>query len=305
MARSKQGFGEEVAVEESAASGLSTEELNVQTFQLADLSRRLPVGFFVGGTRLQNFELHPYTTEHDLLLSQRGNDELQVKVGRFLSKIVKSIEGYEVDELAKEMSCSPQKLFERAYLADVLMMILAVRSETVGDDIAVVDQCRRCSSEIKDTADTGYHDLSECDVSVALNLNQKPIFEVMLQDGYVEFGSRVQRVLMQPMRLYQLKDTKGTAEDKMDIAMMYNMICGLPDVAEYNGVTSKLFTDTQYRQLTLRDRDILLGFAKKLIKLGPEMVFEVQCDSCRFKQPSYVPWFQLRQFCSEPASASE
>lgn len=305
MASKARGFETETETLPVSTDTISSEELKVQTFELQDLGRRLPLGFFADGSRLDYFELHPYTTQHDLILAQRTNEDFHIKLGRFLPQIVKSIGGIEITELAKSLSTKPEKLFQRAYLADVFAIVLNVRLETVGADIAIADQCRRCGAEYKDSEESGYHDLGQCEIGVALNLMQPPIVEVVLPDGFKDAGRTVKTIHLQPLRAYQTKETKGTPEDKIEIVMMQKMVCGLPDLEEYQGVTSNLFNDDFYRKLSLKDRDILMKVARRLIKLGPQMVVEMVCEACRFKQSSSLPWYALRQFCSESANASE
>lgn len=287
-----------------AAITLLPEELKLQELELQDLSRRLPVGFFLNGERLQDFDLQPYTTKHDLLLSQRTNEDLHIKIGRFLPTIIRTIGGYPIDDLAKELSVKPEVMFQRAYLADALMMILNVRLETVGADVAITDQCRRCGTKVQDDESAGYHDLGQVTVNTVLNLKAPPVVRIDLQDELVEFGNLVTHVLMSPFRSFQSKDLKGVPEDKIEMATMMHMICGMPDVPEYDGVSRNIFTEDTYKRLSLRDRDRLMAAARKLIKIGPTVGVELTCEGCRFEWTSFLPWFQLRQFCSEPASAA-
>ncbi len=291
----------------TASEAIPFEQLQIKDFQLQDIPRKLPVGFFVNGERLQHFELKPYTTEHDLLLGRRSNEDTHLTLKRFLPTIVQSIGGYSVPDLAKELSTTQELLFERANFGDALAIVLNIRLETVGTDVALTDQCPRCNTKNEDNTEKGFHDLGQVDISVAMGLNQPLVVAVTLQDGFSVFDQQVKTVLFKPFRLFQMahKDLRTAGEDRAEVLMMYQMICGMPEVPEYEGVHTNLFDDGTYRQLTLRDRDILLKAARSLIKLGPRLIMETTCEACRWEWKTLLPWRFLRGFLSEPADSAE
>ena len=304
----KTGFETEETSELMAANSdaMSLADLKVQKLELQDTSKRLPVGFLLpSGERLTDFDLHPYTTEHDLLLTKRNNEDIHITLGRILPQLVKSIGGYSVPDLAKELSTSPERMFQQMLLADAFALILWIRLETVGADVAISEQCPRCNTENKDSAEKGYHDLGRVDIGMAINLSRPLAIAVELKTGFVEFGHTAKTVLLRPLRLYQSKEFKSVPSNKMDIEMLYKMCFGLPEITEYEGMHSNLLNDGIYRKLTLADRNTLLGAMKELMKLGPQMVIEMECEACQNAWRSALPWQFLRTFLSEPAGSGE
>lgn len=304
MANRQTGFAaEETPTTSPATDAIPIDQLQIRSFQLQDIPRRLPIGFVLNGERLHQFDLMPYTTEHDLILSKRNNEDLHITLGRFLPTIVRSIGGYTVPELAKELGTQPERLIQQMPFADAMAIVLNIRLETVGTDISLSDQCQRCNTKNEDSAEKGYHDLGQVDIGTLMTLNQPLVVAVELETGFQELGNTVKTVLMKPMRLFQTsdKDLRTASDERAEILMMYKMICGLPEVPEYEGVYSNLFTDSMYTRLTIADRDKLVTAARTLMKLGPKLIMGMECEACGKQWEVLIPWRFLRGFLSESA----
>lgn len=298
---------EEEPISSPASDAIDIGQMSVRSFQLQDIPRRLPIGFFVNGERLNQFDLLPYTTEHDLILSKRNNEDLHITLGRFLPTIVRSIGGYTIPELAKELSTQPERLIQQMPFADAMAIVLNIRLDTVGTDVSLTDQCPRCNTKNEDSQDKGFHDLGQVDIGTIMTLHQPLVVSVELEDGFQELGHTVKTILMKPMRLFQTsdKDLRTASDERAEILMMYKMICGLPDVPEYEGVYSNLFSDGMYSRLTIGDRDKLITAARSLMKLGPKLIMGMDCEACGKIWEVLIPWRFLRVFLSESARTAK
>lgn len=288
---------------QSSHEAYRVEQLDIREMQVQHFRNKLPIGIFMGGQRLQNLEFNPYTTSHDILLSKKSNEDIHVTLGRFFPEIIKSIGGIPVKDIAKELSTTPKAMFERMNLADALAVVLNIRLETVGSDIAMQDRCPQCGTHNKDSEDVGFHQINEVDMNVLMNAENDVIVDVPIEDGFELFGDHVDIIQFRPFKLYQSKELKGTPDKKMDLTMMMKMISGMPQVQAYEGIYSNLMTDEVYTLLSIRDRNILMKAAKKLINIGPSMSMKMECESCSYEWTSFLPWQLIRQFCSESADS--
>lgn len=276
-------------------------QLMIDKVELQDLGATLPIGLFVDGECLTEFTLHPYKTKHDRILGQllqAPKVKLHQVLGQFLPIVIKTIGGYTLEELKNKLSTSEQKLFENMYLGDILAIVLQIRLASQGADIAMSAQCPNCGTQNQDNPEKGkpYHDLSSVEVSIFRHLKQKPLVEVTLKDGFECFGDHVDKVLMQPLRLYQIdKIAQPASGTPVDIALLYSMICGLPQSAALRYSRGQIFSDELYDELSMADVSILRK-AIDGIQPGPNMNADMSCYSCGHEWASALPWSSLRQF---------
>jgi len=306
--KSSAAVAAETSQEPVSASGtIPFETLKVQKVNLEDFPNRLPIGIFAFGERLQELEFHPYTTEHDILLTRKGNEDLKDTMGRFLPEIIKTIGGHSLNDIARELGQgSPKKLVERMYLADVLTTVLNIRLATVGEDVAIRDKCPNCSTKIEDNDENGYHDLGTVEMGIIPLLEEKPIFEINLEKGFRVANDTATTIHVEPFKLFQMSKLKGTPQKQIMRRMMYEMVCGIPDIPAFAGIKSGLFSDNEYAALgkNLDDRDRLNEAAETLLSVGPRMSINLICDACSFEYSSALPWQDVDNFLSQSARAS-
>jgi hypothetical protein len=101
---------------------------------------------------------------------------------------------------------------------------------------------------------------------------------------------------MQPLRLFQVDKLSASGSGTpVDIALMYNMITGLPESDALKHTRGQVFSDALYDELTKNDLATLRKAVEK-IQPGPDMNAEMACINCGHEWKSPVPWGNLRQF---------
>jgi hypothetical protein len=305
------GFAAEDVAEgnDTAVVTIALEAFKVEKYEVQDLGNKLPIGVFhpETGERLQEFTLHPYKTKYDRQLGALLNApkvKLGTVLGNFLPVMLKSIGGYELEDLARATNLSPQKLVEGMYLADVLTIVLGIRLEAQGPLIGMTAQCPQCGEKNEDNPDKGipYHDLSSVEVSVVEDLNAKPMVEVTLQDGLEIFGEMVTTVVMRPLRLFQIDEiAKPGSGNPVDINLLYAMVCALPQATHMGTIPEQLkrrggiFGDDLYDELTMGDLKRLRK-ALDVIQPGPDMNTDMLCRRCGHEWAASLPWAWYRDY---------
>jgi hypothetical protein len=291
---------------ESPTSGdfsgyIPIEELKFEEAEIAELGSQLPVGLYFEGEHLNDCILKPYKTEYDrklgqyLKMNQRAG--LIKVLGLFLPHVVESIGGYTLAQLSQKMAISESRIFEGMFLGDVLSIVMRLRMQAQGEDIAISATCPNCGTKNNDGPERGYHQLTTTTVKYINKLSQKLVVGVRLQDGIQIGPDLVKLILMKPLVLHQAgkigKDDRATPED---VSMMYEMICGLPESEYYRSARgSNIFSDEHYDVLTAKDLKILRDAIKKL-QPGPEMVIDMECYACGHEWQEGIAWGRVREF---------
>lgn len=295
------GFGTvEDEVVATTIDAIPLDALQVDTVEFAEMEQKLPIGVWFEGERLQEFTLHPIKTKFDLVLGRLINahkTKVVTILAQFLPQVVETIGGYPVADLASKMSLSPQRFFEGMAFGDVLMLLLHIRKAAQNSTlVAMAADCPACNYKNQDnpTKNIPFHDLAGLDIPVVRELSQKPVFEVLLEDGLAIHGETIRRILMQPPKLHHMNKISD-AMAVTDVEMLYCMVVGLPDSEIYGKVKGQVFGDDLYGELTIKDLARLRDAIEK-IQLVPDMSVEMTCARCGHEWDSLVNWGNLRAF---------
>lgn len=305
------GFQAQPEPEESITATLTLDKFKIKKVQLQDFPNTLPLGFFVGDKRIVNFTLKPFDPEQDLLLAKLySNQKADLKqiLGQFLPHAIDRIGEYTVKELAQQCSCTPQKLIERMPLADALTIVLNQRMANVGEDIAIDEQCPNCNTRNNDNPEEGrpYHNLGEVEIGLVPQLNDKLILEVNLNKGFKVGTDLCKKVIMQPMKLYDLPKLAKVPRGKLDLAMAYLQVVSIPESSILANVTGQIFDDDAYSGFRdLKDRESLLSASRKLQQIVPDMNLMLSCYNCGHEWRTALPWPDLRNFLFAFASPAD
>lgn len=291
-----------------SVQAIPLEKFKFDEIELENVGNTLPIGLFVDGEWLNTFSLHPYKTGHDRILGQllkANRNKLVPVIGNFFPRVVAEIGGYPIDTLAEKMGTSPNRVFEGMVLGDILSLILAIRLQAQGWEIAMTGVCPNCNTKNEDNPDTGCHDLRTTKVKLLRNLNQKPIVEVVLKNG-IDIGEEepIKRVLMQPLKLHQAEKIAKSNSTPEDLTMLYSMISAIPDVESYRNVRGQVFCDELYDELTKDDLSILRK-ALRSLQPGPNMEIEMACRACGYEWQEGLQWGRLREFLYLAADSAE
>jgi len=287
-----------VGIEEES---VRLEEIKFQEVELLNLEGNLPIGLFLDGERLNKVTLHPYSTKHDRILGQllKGTrNRLIPALAQFLPQVIKEIGGYPFTDIAKKMSSSPTRVIENMFLGDVLTIVLMVRQEAQGADIAMAATCPNCGTKNEDNPEKGrpYHNLESVIVKTLPNLNKKLVVEVTLEDGLDIFEDHITKILMQPLKLYHAeKIAKTDSGEPEDISMIYAMVVGIPESEAFRNAKGTVFNDDLYDQLSRNDLKIVRR-ALKVLQPGPAMSIEMDCYNCGHEWEETLGWGRLREF---------
>lgn len=305
------GFQAQPEPEETITATLTLDKFKIKKVQLQDFPNTLPLGFFVADRRIVNFTLNPFDPEQDLLLAKLySNQKADLKqiLSQFLPQAINTIGEYTVPELARECSCSPQKLIERMPLADALTVVLNQRMANVGEEIAINEQCPNCNTRNNDDPEEGrpYHNLGEVEIGLVPQLNEKLVLEVNLTKGFKVGPDLCKKIMMQPMKLYDLPKLGKVPRGKLDLAMMYLQVVAIPESTMLANVAGQLFDDDTYSGIRdLKDREALLAASRKLQQIGPDMNLMLSCYNCGNEWRTSLPWPDLRNFLFAFASPTE
>ncbi|MFQ3617433.1 MAG: hypothetical protein SNJ81_17355 [Cyanobacteriota bacterium] len=276
------------------------DSLKVTTIPLEELGNTLPIGVFLEGDRLNSFKLRPYKTKFDRILGEilsRPKVNLVDALQNFLPQILEEIGGIPIADVASKLSVSVTRLCSGLYLGDALTILLSIRQQAQGTLIKMSAACPACGTlnEDKGTPASPFHDLSGLEIKI-LEISQKPVFEVRLEDGLTIGSDLIKSILMQPLKLHQFQSlTKQGSSEAYDIAMLYEMVTAIPESEYYRNASGKIFSDELYDELTMRDLEILRDAVDKL-QLTPDLTAEMTCRNCGNEWDAALPWGQLRQF---------
>lgn len=309
----KGGFAEKEVKEEGVSNAIAVDDLKIKRVELQDYPLILPHGFFVGGERIRQFAFKPYDSGFDLQLSTLySNPKADVKriLGEFLPKYVDKIGNYTVPEIAKELSLTPQRLFETMPLADALTIVANGRlatltSSNLSADVSIRDQCPQCTAKYESDPDKGkpYHDIGTIELGIIPQLTDKLVIEVTLDKGIKVGDSLCKTVRLRPLRLYQLKKLGEFPKGKMNIGMMYLQVKEIPEAEILEGVSGQIMDDDLFATIdSLGDRNKLMDASRLLQTIGPDMNVSVTCDNCGWEWDSAVSWGHLPSFLFEPAT---
>jgi len=296
------GFQPEPDVlEGSQDNAIPLSSLKITLVPLDQLGTVLPIGVFLEGEQLNSFKLKPYKTKHDRVLGEilsRPKVNLADALQDFLPQVLDEIGGIPVADLASKLSLSVSRLCSGLYLGDVLTILLAIRQAAQGNKIKMSANCPACGTfnEDKGTISSPFHDIAGLEIKVVEGLGQKPVFEVLLQDGLQVGSETIRSIHMEPLRLHQFQSlVKPGASEAYDIAMLYAMVTAIPESELYRNARGKIFSDELYDELTMKDLEILRDAVDKL-QLTPDLQAEMTCRDCRNAWDAALPWGQLRQF---------
>jgi len=297
------------AAQEFSADFIPLEDLKFEEAEISQLGTQLPVGLYLEGEHLNDCVLRPYKTGHDRILGQylKMNRQNLIKVlSLFLPEVVSSIGGYTLNQLAEKMAVSPGRIFEGMVLGDVLSIVLRLRMQAQGDDIAISAVCPNCGTKNEDGPERGYHQVGTTMVKYLPSLSRRLIVGVQLKDGLKIGPDLVKLILMKPLRLFQAgKIGKSNVSTPEDIAMLYEMICGLPESEYYRNTRgSMLFGPELYDELSAEDLRILRNAIKKL-QPGPEMTIDMECFMCGHEWQEGLSWGRIREFLYYSDTAAE
>ena len=135
MAAGFDGTETAVAIQDSPSDAFAIDSLITETVELKNLGNTLPLGVFYEGRRLQEFTFKPFggTVELELSqLSKRFQKRAADIFPPFLSKIVDTIGGVAVKDLASASDKTPTDFFASMTLADTLTILLRLRLEEFG-----------------------------------------------------------------------------------------------------------------------------------------------------------------------------
>lgn len=286
------------------------EDLKLRKVELQDYPNTLPHGFFVDGQRLQTLELASYNPNQDLQLGKlysSPNAKIKAILGEFLPKIIKSIGGVELTELARSLSVPPKTLIEQMPLIDAMTVVLNARVNNVGMDIKMDAQCPNCKTQNVDDPEEcrPYHELSEVEIGVFNNpITSKLIVEVTLEHGFYVGEDLCKTLRLRPIRLYELEKISKAPRGYLDVALLYQQVCEIPEASILQGVKGQLFNDELYATMkSLDDRNLLLKASRKLQELGPGMSVNMTCHNCGNNWDESLSWGDLRTFLFQSANA--
>jgi hypothetical protein len=295
-------------VDSFSSSYIHIDDVKFETAEICDLDDQLPVGLFVEGEHLNTCQLVPYKTKHDRILGQclKMNRNNLIKVlGIFLPQVVSHIGGYSLSQLAEKMAVSESRIFEGMVLGDILTILLRLRMQAQGKDIAISAVCPNCGTKNNDGPERGYHQIDSTNVKYLKSLSQKFVVGVHLEDGLRIGPDLVKLVLMKPLVLHQAgkigKSERATPED---VSMLYEMVSGLPESEYYRDVRGQVFGDEHYDELSANDLKILREAIKKL-QPGPEMTIDMECFNCGHEWQEGLAWGRIREFLYYADSAAE
>lgn len=289
------------------------ENITTETVLLSACPHTLPIGWFdANGERQQNFTLKPFTGKEELELSSlttRNRDKIAEVLPIFLSRMLETIGGVPLAELAKSQSLSVQKLCENLFLADALQILLQLRLDAIGPDVQLSGQCPACQTVNKDREGEA-SDLSTVEVQMVNGLTH-PVIEIVLPDGATMFEDFIKRVQIRPAKLYDLKRMAkqakdGQAEYRVNHRILLNTVVGLPESEAYGSsmnsdrtAISAAGVEALYEKLTAKDRAYLQKSSNKISNFGPSMTIEQTCRACGYDDWSAeVPWRDLPSFLS-------
>ncbi|MBW4514572.1 MAG: hypothetical protein KME11_05045 [Timaviella obliquedivisa GSE-PSE-MK23-08B] len=308
----------------TAAQGFATEEaialidekpttpytdIKTEMVLLKAFPGQLPIGWFTPeGEKLTTYTVKPYTGEDELFLSgltTRFRDKVSDILPHFLARMIDTIGDIPVREVAQQASVKPNTLFENFYLADALTMLLSLRLENFGKEIQIQGQCPACQTVNKDR-EGEYSDLSSTEIEVAQGMNC-PHVEVFLPTGAKVFDDMIKRVILRPIRMYDMKrlakqDDKR-AKLRLNHELLMHTVVGIPESEAYgksqnsdrSGI-SELGVESLFKALNARDRDYLLKAVGKLGSFGPGMQMDMGCRNCGFEYKAEVPWRDIPSF---------
>ena len=308
------GFSTEEQVSTTDITTLDYNSFNIKQVELQNYRNTLPHGLFVNGQRLQKFTLKDYDPEQDLklatLYSNQKSDIKQV-FGNFLPTIIETIGGRTLKEIAPEINSTPQQIIERLSLGDALTIILNARLQNVGELIEMEDQCPNCRTKNKDEPSQGrpYHSISEVMIGTIPVITDKLVVKIQLEQPFQVGEDLCDVVHMRPIKLYEMQKiqkSSQSARGKIDITLLQNQICGIPQATALQNITGQIFDDDLYRQIkSLKDRGTLLKVSEKLQEIGPNMNLPMSCYNCQYEWDSALPWGNLRNFLFDQVSVSE
>jgi hypothetical protein len=312
-----QGFQSAPEVVENASKPATLlDSITTETTLLSACQHTLPIGWFdANGERQQSFTLKAFTGKDELELSAlttRYRDKIAEVLPVFLSRMIETIGGTPIAEVAKSQSLSTQKLCENLFLADALQVLLQLRLDAIGPDVQLSGQCPICQTVNKDR-EGEYSDLSTVEVQMVKGLTH-PIIEIVLPDGATVFEDFIKRIQIRAPKLYDLKRMAkqakdGQAEYRVNHRILLNTVVGLPESEAYGNsmnsdrtAISAAGIEALYEQLTARDRSYLQKCINKVSNFGPAMTIEMVCRACGYDDWSAeVPWRDLPTFLSYPA----
>lgn len=299
---------EEVS-QEQAATSLAT--ISSTEMLLRDFGHKLPIGCFYESDRLADFTLKPYDGEEELAVSAIANrfqDRVADVLPHILAQVVDTIGGIPLKDLASSQSLSTTRLFENMFLADALTILLQLRLDNFGEEVKLGGQCPNCGEHNKDR-EGEFSDLGTVKVNV-VEAFPHPVVEVLLVTGGKIFEDEVKRVLLRPVRVYDMKrlskqDDKRTRL-KLHHEILMHTVVAIPECTAYQSIgerggLSPTSVEEIYKKLSNRDRDALIKAVSKLSDLGPEMTCEMICRACSYEFPAQVPWRDVPGFLSFPA----
>ena len=293
----------------ATVEALSADQLKVNTIELENFRLKLPIGFFFNGRRLQQFSLKPLTGEIELFIRRKmkARLDLHVKFAQLFSQTVETIGDCSVPELARELSCSPEQLFQRMWFADALSILLNMRlAKQEGEKIFLSGQCPQCQRMTKDDEYT-YHDLSQLEVNVPQQLSAPVVAYTLdcpfniLGQGEDNEAHMARRFHLRPLKLFEAQKLFSTGDASpglTSLLLMYQLVCHLPGIAEYADLKGGIMNDDLYVRMGERDRRQLIHLSEKLLQWGPNLRISMECDNlmCGYKWEQAIPWGSLETF---------
>ena len=298
-----------VEVNDSAVEiGMEAEAFksNIETVELSDLGRNLPVGVWLNDERLTEVTLKPLTAKDErelgvLQKSANGPQALEL-ITNFMTRAVSHIGGVETKEIARTLGfmagTTPdvKRLFSSMYMGDVLSLTAIVKLATTGGDVAMAAKCPNCGHENVDKPGDSRHIHSIEGLEISCwKSDEKPILRHTLEQP-VEMGEHsITYFCLSPLKYYQLNKVTGAkAKQAIDVEMLFSAITYV-DHPAFQNMRGQVFTSSIYDLLSFPDLT-RLKTALNQLELMPVFRGEMVCENCSHEWQADIPWADLRNF---------
>lgn len=252
----------------------------------------MPIGFFIGDKHLREFNLLPYTSEHDLQvirLKGRHSGDLYRLCLQLFPLIIADFSGVSLSELANKLDLNIQELISEMPATDVLTIIANIRYLEIGEDMYFQGTCPYCGTNNDDNPQKGLsHKLGGIDMGWFDQLAAEPIVTVQLSTGV--------SIDCYPLQFCQFQDF-CTSDTPLDLRQVFYSAISSSD-GTFDRSRDGLMSEEIFLKLVtnVTDRNLLIRSVAPLYQIGPLIEIGTDCVKCKQIWELDLPIFQLPEF---------
>lgn len=261
------------------------EEPKIKVTTLKELGPNLPIGVKnAGGNYSKNISILPWKVKDEKELG-RMRDEEDASVSNYIGIILSyMLSEFGGKKLKREEITASRLFFSQCYVPDVFYAYIWLRRNVLGKDLKMSNTCRHCKKETELVVD-----IDTLEVKTVEKFEDS-LWEYELLDELELRGKKIKKFILGPPKWFHIDEIYSVNRINVGAIKDETLRGSIVDIPELTGGTGEIvLSPEELEELTKRDLETLISEIDEH-SIGPNMLIEWQCESCRREHESSIEW---------------